>query len=195
MNTLMQETNQSPSSEIKCHTLLIEDQASFIYPEGGRCIICRCLTALVIRQGLTSDEIYRKIYLHLYREHLKKDVDRTFTITSVSPEIRNCIREFVKEIEPKIKMSKLKGVPCEILNEFGLETCPPGYKVDGIKWCFNCGTSVSKHAAGDRVKCCKVSSLCECPGLVTHQGDQGKRRHGMALVTGFPNSQIMYNLQ
>jgi hypothetical protein len=178
MNAPLQETNQSPWNEMKCHTLRIEDKVSLLYPEGGRSVVCRCLAAIVLEEELTHQQIYRKIYAHHFKEH-PENIFR-------NAEVRKCIHDFVEEIEPKVKISKLRGVPCDILKELELEACPSSYKLDMIRWCLNCGSTLSKYSVGSRAKCCTVSSFCECPGLVTHQGDQGKRRHGMALVTGFP---------
>jgi hypothetical protein len=174
----MQETNQSLLNEMKCRTLRIEDRVSFLYTEGGRSIICGCLAAIVIEKQLTHQQIYRKIYMH----HLNEHPENIFS----NAEVRKSIHDFVEEIEPKINISKLRGVPCDILKELELEACPPGYKIDMIRWCLNCGSSLSKYSVGSRAKCCAVSSFCECPGLVTHQGDEGAKRKGTALVCGFP---------
>jgi hypothetical protein len=109
----------------------------------------------------------------------QSNLDQMKSIASVSPVIQQSMHDFIKEIEPKIKLSKLQSVPCDVIRELELETCPLGYKVDLIKWCLNCGSCLSKHSFGKRAECCTVPSFSECQGLVTCRGGEGPVKHGM----------------
>jgi hypothetical protein len=187
--------------QIKYQSLEFDEKVMFLFPHGGRTVICRCLAKFEFNHDVTQKEIKEKLRKHLSNEHKEQAVDAVSTGASdaiLSPQVEDDIpvipadslkhvKAFVSEIHPLIQSGPLISVPCPLLKVFNMD-CPNGFKEADVHYCLICGDVSQSKSRGEDKKCsCKLKPVV-CRGLTTFRDPNTKirSRQGRPLVCDFP---------
>jgi hypothetical protein len=130
--TKMNEQQQPPlgtlpwNEQVKFQSLSYDEKVMFLYPQGGRTVICRCFANFEFEPGAEQSDISKTLCTHMYRQHrggggaAGRDVATPNAISSISNEFdlplipadsTRQIREFAGGIQPLVKVSPLISVP------------------------------------------------------------------------------------
>jgi hypothetical protein len=182
MDLPSQSTETNLIDEIVCHHFRSDDTVVCVYAEGGRTIICSCLSGIPMTNECTHHEVYKKLYCHFKRTHKRGETSFLYQFESVTEEWKAAIDEFIGTVLPHVHRAIMRTVPCNVLKELQLEQCPLDFKESPIKWCISCGATRIMEAYGEKNRCCQTVSRCACPGLIPI----GSLRRGIPLVVEFP---------
>jgi len=112
MDLPSQSTETNLIDEIVCHHFRSDDTVVCVYAEGGRTIICSCLSGIPMTNECTHHEVYKKLYCHFKRTHKRGETSFLYQFESVTEEWKAAIDEFIGTVLPHVHRAIMRTVPC-----------------------------------------------------------------------------------